>query len=80
MLILIKVVAMRLTKEEYEATIATLATRVEVSGLKLDMREVMKRIEEISKRSLQDGDLFSKTLVSHADRLKMLEKRMSRKD
>ena len=80
MLKLINCTVMRLTKEEYESTIATLATRVELSGLKMDMKEVMKRVEEISKRSLQDGDLFSKTLVSHADRLKMLEKRMARKD
>ncbi|HEX3099792.1 MAG TPA: hypothetical protein VHQ41_02355 [Patescibacteria group bacterium] len=70
---------MRITREQYEADLATLVARVELSGLKMDMGEVMKKVEEISKRSLDDGDLFSKTLVSHAQRLRLLEQRANRR-
>lgn len=67
---------MFISKEEYEAAIATLATRVELNGLKLSIEEIRMRLEEISKRCLDDGNLFSKTLISHDDRIKALEARV----
>lgn len=66
---------MKITREQYEADLATLATRVEMNNIKMTVQEMEKRLIEITKRSLEDGNLFSKTLVNHADRIKALEYR-----
>ncbi len=69
---------MNLSREEYEAKIAELATRVEVAGLSLDQAAMKQRIEEISKRCLKDGDMFSSIFLGHDERIKKLEKRLAK--
>jgi hypothetical protein len=69
---------MRLSREEYEATITQLATRVEVAGLKMSVDELRTKIEEINKRNREDGDMFSGMLLKHDEYIKQLKKIIKR--
>ena len=67
---------MHITKAEYESAMAQLATRVELNNIKFTVEEMDQKLKEVSERSLQDSDLFSKTLVDHKGRIKLLEKKV----
>lgn len=69
---------MNLSREEFEALITQLATRVELGGLKLTVDEIKERLEEINKRNLDDGNFFSTILLTHEDRIKKLEEMAAR--
>ncbi|HEX3095782.1 MAG TPA: hypothetical protein VHQ20_01545 [Patescibacteria group bacterium] len=70
---------MELTKEHFDNVVATLATRSELSGLKADLAELAEKVDRIDKRDKEDSNLYSKMLLNHEGRIKLLENRLKAK-